>query len=218
MPPSSPTDLVTTILELSQQNQTPLPTEGVVHSYDPTEGTVTVFDGLTGAVELSATEHEEPIIYHDIPLLTNHIGAQGGPIGGERCLIIPFHGGKAAMLYHGGDDSPGVPPGENHIYLRSKVQALALQAFLKVQVDATRLGHQRKLTFLAPIVVLGADASADVIAIVRKKDLLQFKRDVLQSVQQALNEACKNAAAGNGIPPPTIADVNVQASQTGFSA
>jgi hypothetical protein len=175
--------------------------------------------GHTGALDSSEPD-SQPVIHRDVPLLTNHIGDQGGPIGNERAILFPIEDSHTfvALLFCDDQDSPQAAAGEKHLHLRSQDMQIALACFLKIQQDATRIGHQRKVTVLAPQVVLGMDESEDPNGIVRKQDLQKAVDDALQTaVQNAFNAFARTVQPGSGAPPPTVAHVTAESSTNAFA-
>jgi hypothetical protein len=85
--------------------------EGIIvkGTYDPTDGTASVLLGDTAAV--FADEGDTPVVVPRIPIHTEGIGSQEGPLGDERVKLVPTPSGYVAMLVHGPDDSPGAAPG-----------------------------------------------------------------------------------------------------------
>jgi hypothetical protein len=96
---------------ISQQR---VPLEGVIvpGSYNKTNGTVEVILGHTDSIPQGMVAG--PLSHPILKLLTPINGLQGGPRGGERCLIIPRgRGNWGVTLDHWTDDSPGADAGEN---------------------------------------------------------------------------------------------------------
>lgn len=93
----------------------PRPYEGYVvqGSYKPSNGTVSVVTASSAALPNNGPS--QPVVMKDVVLLTAAHLHQAGPIGGERCVVLPFRGGLAAHLLHEEDDSPGAPAGEHWI-------------------------------------------------------------------------------------------------------
>ena len=94
----------------------PVGRQGIIQSYDPTDGTVEVIFGDGAAIITGRQgDGDTPPTERRIPLITNHHGDQAGPIGGERCVVIPTQSGYAAHIIYDEDDSPGAPAGERWI-------------------------------------------------------------------------------------------------------
>jgi hypothetical protein len=94
----------------------PVGREGIIQSYDPTDSTVEVIFGDGAAIIVGdGGDGDTPPFERGVPLITSHHGDQFGPIGGERCIVIPTQSGYAAHLHHAWDDSPGAPAGERWI-------------------------------------------------------------------------------------------------------
>lgn len=188
-------------------------------SYRPSDGTVDVMESHTATLSASDgdTPANEPIIHKSVPILTPMVGHQSGPIGNERCILIPVKGAWRVIFDHDEDDSVQAPQGEKWIHLQDKDKNKVAQSFVKVQADAVRLGHTQKATILAPQVILGQDTADDSLGIVRKTDDQQTTNAILQAVQTALNAFAKTVQSGPGVPPPTIGQVTAQASNTSFT-
>jgi hypothetical protein len=94
----------------------PIAREGNIVSYDPSDGSVEVSfgDGQATITGPSGDGDAVPNETH-VPLITNHHGDQAGPVGGERCILIPTQSGYAAHIIYDEDDSPGAPAGERWI-------------------------------------------------------------------------------------------------------
>lgn len=78
-------------------------------SYDPAEGTIEVLLGDTAAIFTDYGDAPTTIVAN---MYTGGIGAQYGPVGGERVGIFRTPSGYSALIEHGPDDTPGVPTGE----------------------------------------------------------------------------------------------------------
>lgn len=214
-------DFVAFFRSLINQRPIPSPLEGIVvpGSWNPQKATVHILVGTTGALDPSEPD-SQPIIHRDVPLLTNHIGDQGGPIGNERAILFPIEDQHTfvAMLFCDDQDSPQAAAGEKHLHLRAQDVQLALACFLKIQSDATRIGHQQKVTVLAPQVILGMDDASDDDALCRKKDVQKAVDDALQTaVQNAFNQFARTVQPGSGVAPPTVDRVSVDASTNAFA-
>jgi hypothetical protein len=197
------------------------PVEGIVYpgSWNPSDSTIQVVIGTTGTLDDGATPADNQVLNPTpIPLLNTSLNAQGGPVGLERVILLQFEGGPIAILKHDADDSPGVPSGEHHTYLRSSDRGTIVDSFVKVQSDATRLGHEQKVSVLSPIVVLGADEQSDDLAIVRLGDLQNATNAIIASVQSAMDALCERIQPGSGVAPPAIGSVTPTASETSYTA
>jgi hypothetical protein len=93
----------------------PRPYEGIIvpGSWQAAYGTVTVKKASTAALPPDSAIGQ--IVMKDVVLLAPAYLDQGAPVGGERCIVMPFHGGLGAYLLHEEDDSPGAPSGERWI-------------------------------------------------------------------------------------------------------
>jgi hypothetical protein len=98
------------------ERSTPIGREGNIVSYDSTDGTVEVLFGDSAAIITGPQgDGDAPPTELHVPLITNHHGDQFGPVGGERCIVIPTQSGYAAHIIYDEDDSPGAPAGERWI-------------------------------------------------------------------------------------------------------
>lgn len=196
------------------------PVEGLVvpGSWDPAQKTVHVQVGHT--LTLIKDENGDQVINHQpVPLLTPFVGLHGGPVGNERCIIIPFMGGVAAILFAGSErqPEPSVPSGELHGYYRNADGTVQRERFAKIQQDATRLGHDQAVIVESPQHLVGMETSADDNAVVRKKDLQRAIDDALSAVHQAMQQGYSACQPGSGVPTPQIQQVTTQASQTSYT-
>lgn len=205
---------------ISQHLEGILPVEGLVvpGTWDPVNKTVHVQVGHT--LTLINDENGDQILTHQpIPLLTPFVGAHGGPVGNERCIVFPFDGGKVCLLFAGHENvpEPSIPSGELHGYFRNRDNTANETRFTKVQDDATRVGHDQAVIVESPQFLVGMEQSADDNALVRKEDLQQAINDVTNYVQQAFDNFAKVVQAGSGAPPPNVQQATAQASQTSYS-
>jgi hypothetical protein len=212
-------DFVAVVRMIMEQQEPSGAIEGIIDgaSYDPKKGTVTVLVGHTATLDGANDALNEQLKIQNVPLPTAQVGVQGGPIGLERCVLIRVRGGWRLSLEHGEDDSPGVAPGEYEIHLRDQDPNAVKHCAVKVQKDATRLGHTQKISALAPRVILGQDDAADSLGLVRKQDLQQAVDDMKNYVQNAFNQLAQTVQSGAGVPPPTVQHVTAQSSTTSFT-
>jgi hypothetical protein len=93
----------------------PRPYEGIIvsGSWQAAYGTVTVKKASTAALPPDSAIGQ--MVMKDVVLLAPAYLDQGAPIGNERCIVMPFHGGLGAYILHEEDDSPGAPAGERWI-------------------------------------------------------------------------------------------------------
>lgn len=212
-------DFIAFVRKIAKSRHLPLPMEGLIvpDTWNPVNCTAHVLVGHTGSLFDSDTD--QVIVLNPVRIVTNHVGDQGGPIGNERCIVFPYEDGHTyvAMLFSDQQDTPNVPAGEKHTYLRSLDVSLAMACFIKVQTDATRIGHQRKVVLQAPVINFGVEESSYDQGVVIQKLLQQGFDDLTQNVQQALNQGFQSCQPGSGVPPPTIAQTTAQGSRTSFS-
>lgn len=215
-------DFVAFIRQIAQQSAAQThheAVEGLVQpgSWDPAAGTVKVIVGTTGTLQDGADPDETTLYPDPVPVMTSHIGSQGAPLGLERVILLRYEGGLVALYKHDVDDSLGALAGEHFTQLRSADPAAALASFVKVQHDATRIGHVLKTSILAPTVVLGVDDAAPGLGLMNQAMTTELKDAIIQVVQEAINTLAARVQAGSGVPPPHIADVAVTASETSYS-
>lgn len=191
--------------------------EGFVSGYDPDSATIHATVGTTGTLDDDEDPDAQTLRHQPVPLLLSSLNAQGGPLGVDRVVLIPYEGGPAALHIAGPDDALGVPAGEYHIFLRDAILGTVRDAFLKVQSDATRIGHTKKISALAPVIIFGADDPNDAVAVIRLTDLQNALDGQRQATQNAINQLAASVQAGSGVAPPTIAQTQAQGSKTTFS-
>lgn len=106
--------VVVAVLSLQPKNES-----GIIvpKSYDPTTGTVQVAVGTT--IGIPSDSSSKPLARPHLPLMTPVNGLQGGPVGGERCVIVRKPGGASVYLEHDAtgsnpphNASPGIQAGE----------------------------------------------------------------------------------------------------------
>jgi hypothetical protein len=215
-------DFVALIRQIVQQTQAQAhheAIEGLVQpgSWDPAAGTIKVMVATTGTLQ-DDSDPDETTLYPDpVPVMTPHIGSQGAPIGLERVILLRYEGGLVALFKHDVDDSLHPLAGEHFTHLRSLDPAAAIASYLKVQHDATRIGHVLKTSVLSPIIVLGADQPGPGLGIMNQAMTAELKDAILQVVQEAINTLATRCQPGSGVPAPHIADVAVTASETSYS-
>jgi hypothetical protein len=93
----------------------PRPFEGIIisGSWNLSRGTVSAVKASTASFPADAAIGR--VVLKDVVLLAPAYLDQGAPTGGERCIVMPFHGGLGAYILHEADDSPGAPAGERWI-------------------------------------------------------------------------------------------------------
>jgi hypothetical protein len=79
-------------------------------SYDPKDGTAQAIFGDTYAI--IGDDGDSGIAYPRVPIATTQVGDQDGPMGNERCVLIPTQSGFIKLFHHGPDDSPAAPSGQ----------------------------------------------------------------------------------------------------------
>jgi len=193
--------------------------EGVVvpGSYDPKNGWIDVLLGHSATLGEDGDTANEKIIVQHVPLLTNHVGDLGGPIGGERCVLIPIRGSWRVVLEHGPDDSPNAPQGEKWIHLRDVDPQLAKAAYLRIQRTGSRVAHPLKVVLLAPTVNLGLEDGTPDNGVARLSDLRAAIEGVIHSTQDAFSDLARRVQTGSGTPAPAVAPVAPTASITTFA-
>lgn len=204
--------------EAADQQRIAVAVKVVPNSWDPVEGTVRVISG-NGIVDQDGADPDaDPLFFEPVPISSMHIGVQGGPIGFERGVAIPVDDGWRVLLDHGPDDSPNAQAGEFHAHLRSMDENQTRSCYVKVQTDAVRLSHTKRICALAQTVELGQENIArDGYRISRDSDVQQAINDLRQAVQNVINSLCQHVQPGTGIPPPQVASVTAHGSQTAFS-
>lgn len=78
-------------------------------SWDPAEGTIEVLLANTAALFTDYGDAPATVVAN---LMTNGLGAQYGPVGGERVELFRTPSGYSAQIEHGPDDTPFTPTGE----------------------------------------------------------------------------------------------------------
>jgi hypothetical protein len=140
-------------------------------SWNPADGTVTVLKIETASLLPSNTE--QPLPLPGVQLLAPVHGMQGGPVGGERVILMRRHSGWLALLEHGKDDSPGAPAGEKWLTHKSgssqKFQNsgnVSTTANATHQIQAVTITHTASgnATLSATNAMITGTAAASVIA------------------------------------------------------
>jgi hypothetical protein len=104
-------------------------------SWDPAEGTIEVLIGDTAAIFTDYGDAPTTVVAN---LMTPGLGAQYGPVGGERVEMFRTPSGYSALLEHGPDDTPGIPGGEWGIAHRNADGVY--DSFVKLTNDGSTAG------------------------------------------------------------------------------
>jgi hypothetical protein len=181
-------------------------------------GTLMARIGTSMAIELDGSDGPLDVLCY---LLTPYNGLQGGPIGGERCLLFPTEDGAyGCLIYQSNDDTPGAPAGE--LWLQrytADIEPPDQKQYVRIQTDGcVRVGAAAKFVVLAPVVNLGLEDSQADDGVVTRRDMQAALNAQQQVFQSALNALCKYLQTGQGVPPPNVGSVSAQASMTVFAA
>jgi hypothetical protein len=186
--------------------------------YNPADGSLEAIVATTLAIDPDGTD--QPLKVPCV-LVSPYNGLQGGPIGGERCVLLPMEdGGYACIVCNGPDDSPGAPAGE--LWLQrytADIEPPDQKQYVRIQTDGcVRVGAAAKFVVLAPVVNLGLEDSQADDGVVTRRDMQAALNAQQQVFQSALNALCKYLQTGQGVPPPNVGSVSAQASMTVFAS
>lgn len=199
------------------RHHAPLPVACLIadSTFDPKNDTAEVF---IGSEFVQYDDDGNPIPLSQVPTygpfpIINPPGQQKGLVGGERCFVIPVEGGGIIALASY-DDAPGVESGE---WIQQHRAHPDSQFYLKNDGTAVHQAEKRAIV-TAPRVCLGENDSSGNDGVVREADLQKAVNDVIKAVQQAFNQGFLTVQPGSGAPPPTVGQVQAQASEITFSA